>query len=110
MKLPVAVVISGRGSNMEAIARAAQAPGSRYEVVRVIADRETAGGLALRRVPGRVSILAAEVDDGPDAVLPDIALELRRARLGRSVELARDDGMEIAGRLQTCRVAAENDP
>ena len=44
--LPVAVVISGRGSNMEAIARAAQATGSRYQVVRVIADRETAGGLA----------------------------------------------------------------
>jgi len=46
MTLPVAVVISGRGSNMEAIARAAQAPGSRYRVVRVIADRPTAGGLA----------------------------------------------------------------
>ena len=44
--LDVAVVISGRGSNMEAIARAAQAPGSRYHVVRVIADRPTAGGLA----------------------------------------------------------------
>jgi len=41
--LPVAVVISGRGSNMEAIVRAAA---GRYEVVRVIADRETAGGLA----------------------------------------------------------------
>jgi phosphoribosylglycinamide formyltransferase-1 len=45
--LPVAVVISGRGSNMEAIVRAAQTgAGARYEVVRVIADRETAGGLA----------------------------------------------------------------
>jgi phosphoribosylglycinamide formyltransferase-1 len=51
--LPVAVVISGRGSNMEAIVRAAQssanrasAAGGRYEVVRVIADRDTAGGLA----------------------------------------------------------------
>ena len=44
--LPVAVVISGRGSNMEAIARAAQAPDSGYRVVRVIADRPTAGGLA----------------------------------------------------------------
>ena len=40
--LPVAVVISGRGSNMEAIARASQAAGAGYEVVRVIADRETA--------------------------------------------------------------------
>ena len=46
MTLPVAVVISGRGSNMEAIARTAQAPGSGYRVVRVIADRPTAGGLA----------------------------------------------------------------
>ena len=44
--LSVAVVISGRGSNMEAIVRAARAAGSGYEVVRVIADRETAGGLA----------------------------------------------------------------
>jgi len=43
--LPVAVVISGRGSNMEAIARAAQNADSRYRVVRVIADRPTAGGL-----------------------------------------------------------------
>lgn len=43
--LPVAVVISGRGSNMEAIARAASAEGG-YRVVRVIADRPTAGGLA----------------------------------------------------------------
>lgn len=44
--LPVAVVISGRGSNMEAIVRASQGPGSGYQVVSVIADRESAGGLA----------------------------------------------------------------
>jgi phosphoribosylglycinamide formyltransferase-1 len=44
--LPVAVVISGRGSNMEAIARASLGGASRYRVVRVIADRESAGGLA----------------------------------------------------------------
>jgi phosphoribosylglycinamide formyltransferase-1 len=43
--LAVAVVISGRGSNMEAIVRASQVPGSQFKVVRVIADRETAGGL-----------------------------------------------------------------
>lgn len=46
MMLPVAVVISGRGSNMEAIARAAQLPEKGYRVVRVIADRPEAGGLA----------------------------------------------------------------
>ena len=44
--LPVAIVISGRGSNMEAITRAGQQPGSGYRVVRVIADRPEAGGLA----------------------------------------------------------------
>ena len=44
--LPVAVVISGRGSNMEAIARTAQAQDSGYRVVRVIADRPGAGVLA----------------------------------------------------------------
>jgi phosphoribosylglycinamide formyltransferase-1 len=76
--LPVAVVISGRGSNMEAIVRAAQRPGSRYQVVRVIADRDTAGGLAraaalgiptrivpVRQFPDRSTFdtaLAAEID------------------------------------------------
>jgi len=44
--LAVAVVISGRGSNMEAIARAAQAADRGYRVVRVVADRASAGGLA----------------------------------------------------------------
>jgi phosphoribosylglycinamide formyltransferase-1 len=44
--LPVAVVISGRGSNMEAIVRASLGGASRFRVVRVIADRDTAGGLA----------------------------------------------------------------
>jgi phosphoribosylglycinamide formyltransferase-1 len=44
--LDVAVVISGRGSNMEAIARGAQRADSGYRVVRVIADRPEAGGLA----------------------------------------------------------------
>ena len=44
--LPVAVVISGRGSNMEAIVRTAQLSDCPYRVVRVIADRPTAGGLA----------------------------------------------------------------
>jgi phosphoribosylglycinamide formyltransferase-1 len=44
--LAVAIVIPGRGSNMEAITRAAQQPDSGYRVVRVIADRPEAGGLA----------------------------------------------------------------
>ena len=50
--LPVAVVISGRGSNMEAIARAAQLADCPYRVVQVIADRPTAGGLARAKALG----------------------------------------------------------
>lgn len=46
MPMPVAVVISGRGSNMEAIARTSLTAGSPFKLVRVIADREGAGGLA----------------------------------------------------------------
>ncbi len=76
--LPVAVVISGRGSNMEAIARASLAAGSPFKVVRVIADRDSAGGLAratalgipvsvvpVRQFADRASFdaaLAAEID------------------------------------------------
>jgi len=63
--LPVAVVISGRGSNMEAIARAAQNADSRYRVVRVIADRPTAGGLARAAALG-VPTAVVPVKDFPD--------------------------------------------
>jgi phosphoribosylglycinamide formyltransferase 1 len=78
MPMPVAVVISGRGSNMEAIARASLSAGSPFRVVRVIADRESAGGIAraaalgiptsvvpVKQFPDRASFdaaLAAEID------------------------------------------------
>ena len=50
--LPVAVVISGRGSNMEAIARTSLTAGSPFKIVRVIADRESAAGLGRAQVLG----------------------------------------------------------
>jgi len=78
--LPVAVVISGRGSNMEAIVRAAQAPGSRFKVVRVIADRDSAGGLARAAALG-VSTAVVPVKQFPDRETFDAALA---AELGRS--------------------------
>lgn len=63
--LPLAIVISGRGSNMEAIARAAQQPGSGYRVVRVIADRPEAGGLARAAALG-VATAVVPVKQFPD--------------------------------------------
>jgi phosphoribosylglycinamide formyltransferase-1 len=71
--LPVAVIISGRGSNMEAIARAAQAPGSSFRVVRVIADRGGAGGLARAAALG-IPTSVVPVTQFPDRASFDAAL------------------------------------
>jgi phosphoribosylglycinamide formyltransferase-1 len=86
--LPVAVVISGRGSNMEAIARAAQDPASGYQVVRVIADRVNAGGLARAAALG-VATSVVPVNQFPDRASFDDALAAELAASGaRLVALA----------------------
>jgi phosphoribosylglycinamide formyltransferase-1 len=87
--LPVAVIISGRGSNMEAIARAAQAAGAGYEVVRVIADRESAGGL------GRAAALGV-----PTSVVPVKQFADRAAfdaALAREIEASGAQLVALAG-------------
>ena len=71
--LPVAVVISGRGSNMEAIARASLAAGSRFKIVRVIADRDSAGGLARAAALG-IRTAVVPVKQFPDRESFDAAL------------------------------------
>jgi phosphoribosylglycinamide formyltransferase 1 len=71
--MPVAVVISGRGSNMEAIARASLAAGSAYKVVRVVADRETAGGIARAAALG-IPTSVVPVRQFPDRTSFDAAL------------------------------------
>jgi phosphoribosylglycinamide formyltransferase-1 len=71
--LPVAVVISGRGSNMEAIVRAAQVAGSKFEVVRVIADRDSAGGLARAAALG-IATRVVPLEQFPDRTSFDAAL------------------------------------
>ncbi len=48
----VAVLISGRGSNMAALIEAAKAPDYPAEIVLVIANKADAGGLALARAAG----------------------------------------------------------
>jgi phosphoribosylglycinamide formyltransferase-1 len=57
--LALAVVISGRGSNMAAIAHACQSGQIAARIVRVIADRHGAGGIALaQRLGLDVSVVA----------------------------------------------------
>ncbi len=52
MRVRTAVLISGRGSNMAALIRAAAAPAFPAEIALVISDRAAAAGLALARVAG----------------------------------------------------------
>jgi phosphoribosylglycinamide formyltransferase-1 len=86
--LPVAVVISGRGSNMEAIVRAAQGHGSGYRVVRVIADRDSAGGLARAAALG-VPTAVVPVSRYPDRETFDAALAVELESSGaRLIALA----------------------
>jgi len=84
----IVILISGRGSNMEAIVRAAQASGSRYEVVRVIADRESAGGLGRAAALG-IPTSVVPVQQFADRATFDAALGAALAASGaRLVALA----------------------
>jgi phosphoribosylglycinamide formyltransferase 1 len=62
MKKRVAVLISGRGSNMAALIQAAQAPDYPAEIVLVLANRPDAGGLEMARAAG---ITAQTIDHRP---------------------------------------------
>ncbi len=71
----IVILISGRGSNMEAIVRASQRPGSGFQVVRVVADRDTAGGIAKAASLG-VAVSVVPVKQFPDRESFDAALAL----------------------------------
>lgn len=63
MTMRIAVAISGRGSNLEALLRALQ-PGAPAEIVLVVSDRASAGGLAHAR---RREVPAVVLPDPADA-------------------------------------------
>lgn len=83
--VPVAVLISGRGSNMAALIEAARAPGCPYRIALVLSNKAGAEGLDAARLAG---IETATVDSAPygkdreaheravDAVLRDHGVEV----------------------------------
>jgi phosphoribosylglycinamide formyltransferase-1 len=82
--LTLAVLISGRGSNMAAIARACAAGQINARVARVIADRTTAGGIALAGDLGlTTAVLAA--GNFTDGAAFEAALEAEIAAAGADV-------------------------
>lgn len=62
MRLRVGILISGRGSNMEALIRAAAEPEAPFEIAAVLANNPDAGGLEKARAAG---LRAEAVDHRP---------------------------------------------
>lgn len=65
-KTKVAALISGRGSNMEALVRAAQDPACPFEIALVLANKADAGGLATAQAAGIEALCVPSKPFGKD--------------------------------------------
>jgi phosphoribosylglycinamide formyltransferase-1 len=71
----VAILISGRGSNMAALIEAAKAPDYPAEIALVVSNRPEAGGLALARAAGVATAVLDHKPFGKDRAAFDAALQ-----------------------------------
>ena len=71
MKKRVAILISGRGSNMQALVEAARAPGYPAEIVAIISSRPDAGGLAWAKDQGLPASVIHHKDFGSREAFDD---------------------------------------
>jgi phosphoribosylglycinamide formyltransferase-1 len=71
----VAILISGRGSNMAALIEAAKDPTYPAEIVLVVSNRSDAGGLALARAAGVATVVLDHKPFGKDRAAFDAALQ-----------------------------------
>ncbi len=71
----VAVLISGRGSNMSALIEAAKAADCPYEVVLVVSNRADAEGLALAEAAGVPTLAVPSKDFGADREAHERAID-----------------------------------
>jgi phosphoribosylglycinamide formyltransferase-1/phosphoribosylamine--glycine ligase/phosphoribosylglycinamide formyltransferase/phosphoribosylformylglycinamidine cyclo-ligase len=71
----VAVLISGRGSNMEALVRAAQAADCPFEIALVLANKPEAGGLATAQAAGIEALCVDQRDYGKDREAHERAID-----------------------------------
>ena len=74
-KTKVAVLISGRGSNMEALVRAAQDPTCPFEVALVLANKPEAGGLATASAAGIEALCVDQKVFGKDRAAHEHAID-----------------------------------
>ena len=71
----VAVLISGRGSNMEALVRAAQDPACPFEVTLVLSNKPEAGGLATAAAAGIEALAIDQKAYGKDREAHERAID-----------------------------------
>ena len=81
----VAVLISGRGSNMEALVRAAQAPGCPFEIALVLANKPDAKGLEIAAAAGVEALCVDQKPFGKDRAAHERAIDA--ALRARGVEV-----------------------
>jgi len=62
VSIPVAVLISGRGSNMEALIKATNKPGYPARIALVISNKREARGLSIARQHGIETLVIAHED------------------------------------------------
>lgn len=82
MKKKVGILISGRGSNMAALLRAAADPGFPAEIVLVAANKEEAGGLAVAAAAGIATAAVPHKPFGRDRAAHEAALSARLEAAG----------------------------
>jgi phosphoribosylglycinamide formyltransferase-1 len=75
MKRRVAILISGRGSNMAALIDAAKAEDFPAEIAVVISNKSDAGGLAMARASGIATLIIESKPYGPDRAGFETALQ-----------------------------------
>ncbi|HET9147989.1 MAG TPA: phosphoribosylglycinamide formyltransferase [Acetobacteraceae bacterium] len=75
MKIPVGILISGRGSNMAALIAAASAPAYPARVALVLSNRADAPGLELARAAGVPAAAVPSRDFGADRAAHEAALD-----------------------------------
>ncbi|MBO9560823.1 MAG: phosphoribosylglycinamide formyltransferase [Caulobacter sp.] len=75
MKTKVAVLISGRGSNMEALVRAAQDTACPFEIALVLSNKPEAGGLVTAAAAGIEALAVDQRDFGKDREAHEQAID-----------------------------------
>lgn len=82
MRKRVAVLLSGRGSNMEALLAAAQAPDYPAEIALVLSNRADAGGLVHAASNGVPAVCVPHKDFGKDRAAHEAAIQAELERHG----------------------------